>query len=247
VRQALLLALDRQELARAVYEERGVVADSWVHPSFRRYQDVQDAIVRYPYDVRRAERVLAEVGWQRGADTLEKEGRRFAMTIRDFEGEKLPLMVADFWKAIGVAATYEHQSPAQLQDRQARATFTGITLINNSIDIKSVVRRIGSESIPTQNNRWTGTNRGGYADPTWDELGNRLLVTLDERGRLELERQMLQRYTMDLPLLPLLYTFDELPVGSRLTGIVPNTGVPPNSTILLTWSIHSWDIQTRAV
>jgi len=53
-RQALLLAINRPELAKATYDEYGVVADSWVHPSFRHYAQVQDAITRYPHDPRRA-------------------------------------------------------------------------------------------------------------------------------------------------------------------------------------------------
>lgn len=247
VRRALLHALDRQELARAVYEERGVVADSWVHPSFARYRQVEDTITRYPYDARRAAGLLEELGWRRGPDgVLQKDGQRFALTIRDVEGgEKLPLMVADQWKPLGIAASYEHQSHAQMQDRQARATFTGFLFTNNGIDIKSVVRRIALDNIPTGDNRWTGTNRGGYSSPRWDELGNRMLVTLDERTRLDLERQMLQLYTSELPLLPLLYTLDELPVAGGLTGPAPNTGVPANSTIMRTWNIHEWDVRVR--
>jgi ABC-type transport system substrate-binding protein len=133
-----------------------------------------------------------------------------------------------------------------MQDRQARATFTGFLFTNQGIDIKSVVRRVGSDNIPTADNRWTGTNRGGYSSPKWDELGNRLLVTLDEPMRLELEKQMLQLYTSELPLLPLLYTFDELPVGGGLTGLLPHTGVPASSTIQRTWNIHEWDVPKQS-
>ncbi len=80
VRRALLHALNRQELARVVYEERGVVADSWVDPSFARYQQVRDSITQYPYDARRAAALLEEVGWRRGADSvLQKDGQRFCV------------------------------------------------------------------------------------------------------------------------------------------------------------------------
>jgi peptide/nickel transport system substrate-binding protein len=247
VRRALLHALDRKELARAVYDERGVVADSWVHPEFTRYQQVQGVITRYPYDLRRAATLLEEVGWRRGADSiLQKDGQRFALTLRDVEGgEKLPLMVGDYWKPLGIASSFEYQSPAQMQDRQARATFTGLLFTNIGIDSRSVVRRIASDNIPTADNRWTGTNRGGYASPRWDELGMRFLTTLDEGMRLDLERQMLQLYTAELPLLPLLYTLDELPVAGGITGPLPNTGVPANSGIMRTWNIHDWDVTSR--
>jgi peptide/nickel transport system substrate-binding protein len=244
VRRALLEGLDRAELARAVYQERGVVADSWVHPTFERFALVQDAVARYAYEPRRAEARLEEAGWRRGGDALlQKDGQRFLMTIRDVDGdEKLPLMTADYWKALGISASYEYQSRAQMQDRQARATYTGLLFTNNGIDLKSVVRRIGSDNIPTPENRWTGTNRGGYASAAWDALGDRLLTTLDERYRIDVERQMLQLYTSELPLLPLFYTLDELPLAAGISGPKGNTGVPANSTILYSWNIHEWDV-----
>jgi peptide/nickel transport system substrate-binding protein len=247
VRRALLHAIDREEVARAVYEERGIVADSWVHPTFKRYPQVQDVITRYPYDVRRAGALLEEVGWRRGADAgLQKEGQRFHLALRDVEGgEKLALMVGEYWKPLGITSTFEYQSPAQMQDRQARATFSGMLFTNIGVVTKTLARRIASEAIPTAENRWTGSNRGGYANPQWDELAGRILTTLDEGDRLEIERQMLRLYTTELPLLPLLYTFDELPVGGGLTGLLPNTGVPENSSIVLTWNIHEWDIPAR--
>jgi peptide/nickel transport system substrate-binding protein len=118
VRRALLHALDREELARAVWEDRALVADSWVNPTFTRYAELRDAISRYPYDPRRATALLEEVGWERGPDGLaRKGGNAFAIKIRDMEGEKQPLIVADYWKAIGVAGSYEYESPTQLQDR----------------------------------------------------------------------------------------------------------------------------------
>jgi peptide/nickel transport system substrate-binding protein len=244
VRRALLHALDRQELARAAWEDRGLVADSWVNPTFPRYQDVKDSIAQYPYDVRRASALLDEVGWRRGPDQmLQKDGKPFALTIRDMEGEKQPLIVADYWKAIGVSGTYEYESPAQLQDRQWRATFSGVVMYRNGTDLVNVAQRIATSNIPTPGNRWTGSNRGGYSNSEWDEVSSRAVATLNDRTRLDLERRLLEIYTSDLPLLPLFFHFEELPVARSLTGIVPHTGAAPNTVTYLTWNVHEWDVK----
>lgn len=58
-----------------------------------------------------------------------------------------------------------------LRDRAHRASFTGVTIASNPMGSLSPVRRLISTAIPTPENRWTGTNRGGYANPAWDELG----------------------------------------------------------------------------
>ncbi len=246
IRRALLHAINRPELAHAVYGPDGVVADSWVHPSFARYAQLQDAITRYPFDPRRASAIMEEAGWTRGADgVLQKGSRPFAMTIRDTEGEAQPLIVADYWRAIGVVSEYEHRGPAAQRDRRDRATFTGITLITNPIEILGVIRKLSSYNIPTAENRWTGTNRGGYSSPVWDDLNDRMLAALDETKRLEIERELLQLYTTELPLLPLFFTLQQQPVGGGLVGPTGLTGTAPTSSAQPTWNIHEWDIQPR--
>ena len=68
------------------------------------------------------------------------------------------------------------------------------------------------------------------------------MATLDESTRIDLERRLLQIYSTDLPLLPLFFHFEELPVAHRLTGIVPFTGAAPNTRTNHTWNSHEWDI-----
>jgi peptide/nickel transport system substrate-binding protein len=244
VRRAMLHAIDRQELARTAWEDRGLVADSWVNPTFPRYQELKDAITVYPYDVRRASALLDEVGWQRGPDgVLQKNGQPFTVKIRDMGGEKEPLIVADYWKAVGISGTYEYESPTQLQDRQWRALFSSVVMYRNGTDLPSVVTKLATSHIPTAGNRWTGSNRGGYSSAEWDDIGNRAVATLDERARLDLERRLLQLYTTDLALLPLFFHFDELPVARPITGIMAYTGAAPNTATMHTWNVHEWDLR----
>lgn len=244
VRQGLMYSLDRSSLAQVLLGELGVVADAWVHPSFRHYPVVQDAITRYPYDPRRATAQLEEVGWRRGSDgVLEKGGQRFTLLIRDRDGETVPLILADQLKAIGVSGSYELRTQAQLRDRQDRATFTGIEVTNNPMSLASATRKTASYNIPTADNRWTGSNRGGYSHPQWDELDRRGLAALTDVERVEVEREALRLYTVELPLLPLLFSPDLIPVGGGLTGIVASTGTAHRGFIMHTWNVHEWDLK----
>jgi peptide/nickel transport system substrate-binding protein len=241
-RQALLHAVNRAELARATYGEYGEVADSWVHPSFKQYPQIQDAISRYPYDPRRASAILSELGWQPGGDgVLEKGGQRFALTIRDRDDPKEALIIADFWKQIGVVATFEQQSNAELRDRQARAQFTGMEISRGSMPPMTIMRSLNSEAIPTPENRWAGSNRGGYANPAWDDLGKRLLSTLEEPGRVAVEREMVRMLTAELPLLPVMYDPELIVSGGGLTNMQIASGTSHNGQIMRTWNVHEWD------
>lgn len=244
-RQALLYGIDRAELARTVYAEHGVVADSWVHPSFKHYPQLQDAITRYTYDPARASAILTELGWRRGGDgVLEKGSQRFAVLMRTRDEEKEALIIADNWKGIGVAGAYEQQTAQELRDRQARAQYTGIDISRGSMPPLTIIRSLVSQQIPTAENRWAGSNRGTYANPAWDELGRRLLSALDDGKRVEVEREMVRMATVDLPLMPLMYDPDLIATGGGLTGILPATGTAHNGQIMHTWNMHEWDLRT---
>jgi len=246
VRQALLLAVNRPELAHAVFAEYGVVADSWVHPSFATYATLKDAMTPHPYDPRRASALLAEAGWTPGADgVLQKGGQRFSMTMRDLDGENDPLILAASFKEVGILATYERRTAAMVRDRQDRATFTGIDVTSNPMGFAAVTRRTASYNTPTEENRWTGTNRGGYVNPAWDDIDKRGLVALDDRARLDIEREALRLYTTDLPLMPLYFRSDLIPTGN-VTGVVANTGVSHRGFILHTWNMHQWDVAGKS-
>jgi len=241
VRRALLHALDRVALAEAIFSDYGTVAHSWLHPSFAKNRQLDDAVTKYAHDPRRASALLVEAGWQPGADgVLEKAGQKFAITIRDSGGDNDALIIAANWKEIGISASFEQRTAAALRDRQDRATFTGVDISSNPMGVAAVVRKTSGRNIPTADNRWTGTNRGGYSNPSWDGLELRMLGALEERARLELERDLLRIYTADLPLLPLYFRNDLVPVGGGLNGPVANTGVAHRGFILHTWNVHEW-------
>ena len=108
----------------------------------------------------------------------------------------------------------------------------------------SIVRSLISQQIPTAENRWAGSNRGVYANPAWDELGRRLLSSLDDAQRIEVEREMVRLSTADLPLMPLTYDPDLIATGGGLSGILPATGTAHNGQIMHTWNMHEWDVRS---
>jgi len=244
VRQALLLAIDRPELARVAFGEFGVVADSWEHPSFPNYNALKDAMITYPKDTRRATSLLQEAGWQLGGSgALEKAGRPFNLTMRDADGVRDVEIISAQWKELGITGSYEQRNAVALRDRKDRTTFTGVDVTSNPMGLASVTRKTASYNIATEENRWTGTNRGGYINPAWDDLDKRLLLALDDRARLDVEREMIKVYTADLPLMPLYFRNDLVPEAGGLTGVKANVGTAHRGFILHTWNVADWDVQ----
>src|SRR5437762_5663980 len=134
---------------------------------------------------------MEEVGWRPGGDrVLEKGGQKFDMVVRDQEGQTDFLIIAANWKEIGVNATYEFRNAEALRDRQDRTSFSGADISSNPMGVAAVIRKTATNNIGTAENRWTGTNRGGYSNPAWDALEKRMLGALKESDRLDIEREL---------------------------------------------------------
>jgi peptide/nickel transport system substrate-binding protein len=243
MRQALLMAINRAELARALLDEHGEVAHSFVHPRAAGYDQLRGSITQYPYDTRRATALLAELGWTPGPDSvLQKGGTRLQLGIRAEEArEKDAHIVQQDLKAIGIDGLIDISSNVMLRDAEHRQNYTGIALNQNPLGGVSAVRRFASEQIPTPANRFAGTNRGAYSNPEWDDVGFRLRTALDDSKRLELERELLRILTTDLPALPIQYELQAIPtVGFK--GFVPVTGAAHTGNIMHTTNVHEWDL-----
>jgi peptide/nickel transport system substrate-binding protein len=244
MRQALLMGINREELTRSLQGEYGGVAHSWVHPSFAHYPQVKDAITEYPFDPRRATALLAEVGWTPGPDgVLQKNSARLQLKLSSEDARsKQAAIVQQDLKAIGVDGQIEVLSNVLLRDAEARANaVTGMGVNANPMGGASAVRRFASDQIPTAANRFAGTNRGQFNSPAWDDVGLRLRTALDDNARLQLERELLQVFSAELPALALQYELQPIPVAG-LKGLVPVTGTAHTGNIMHTTNAHEWDI-----
>jgi peptide/nickel transport system substrate-binding protein len=106
VKQALLMAIDRQAMIDAILTGFGRVASGPVAPMLGAL--FSDAVRQYPFDAEAAGALLDEAGWTVGADGVrQKDGERlsFAMPTGQF-GDLVPstLLVQQYWADIGVEA-----------------------------------------------------------------------------------------------------------------------------------------------
>jgi peptide/nickel transport system substrate-binding protein len=220
------------------------VADSWVHPKFPYFPQVEPALTRHTYDQRRASALLAEAGWQKGPDGLVAKGaEKFNVQIRYRDNETEATIIREAWKQLGVEGQLEHLSDQMLRDHAGRAQFSGFDVSNNPMGGLSAIRRLESVAVPTADNRWSGTNRGGYTNPAFDAVGDRFRVALEESQRVDLEKELVRIFSQDVPLLPLYYEIQSVPVGGGLTGVQSIIGIAHTGHVMHTWNVHEWDLQ----
>lgn len=107
VRQALVAAVDAQEVVDTLFTENYPVATSVLSQEALGYKDESE---HYAYDPDKAEQLLDEAGWTAGSDGIrEKDGERLAITV--YEAAPQPLskqtleLVAQQLAKVGVELT----------------------------------------------------------------------------------------------------------------------------------------------
>ena len=129
VRQALMYALDRQQIVDEALDGQAVVTHSPFIPGTWAYKD---DIVRYERNLDTANALLDQVGWARsGADggIRRRGGQRLAFTlITSSEPERMEVaeMLVEQWASVGVTVTLEIVSPLEVRGAVEERNFEAI-------------------------------------------------------------------------------------------------------------------------
>jgi peptide/nickel transport system substrate-binding protein len=206
IRQALMLALDRQRLIDGVLEGQGVVADSPILPGTWAYSEDTP---NYSRDLERAADLLDEAGWRRPTETgvRSKGGARLAFTLlssNDPRREAVAEVLAEQWAEIGIEVTVETAPAAAVRDAL------------DGRDYQAVLVHLKVPGDPDPYPFWheTQVNEGqNYAEFTHrriSEVIEQARVTPNRNRREELYAEFQKLFAEELPALPLyvpMYTY----------------------------------------
>ncbi len=240
-RKAISHAIDRPSLAEAMLEDRSLVADT-IPPRGMAYSDaVERAITKYPYDPRRTEQLLTELGFTRGSDGIAispTEGR-FRMEVRGVSGgqeEQDTTIVAASLRDAAIDSTIMLLPASSRQvDEKMKSTFPGITLNNNTLQRGLGLDKWTTTRLGGPENDWTGTNRMGWTNPEFDRLYDAWRTTLERDEAAQRMVEMMKLLSEELPSLPLYYNYQVVAHTAALTGPQPIT---PDSTRYS--NVHEW-------
>jgi peptide/nickel transport system substrate-binding protein len=222
VRQALYVALDRPALSDIMTGGVAPIADSWYSPSHPLRKDLEASIPKFDHDPARAKALFAQAGWAPGPDgVLVRDGERFETAIMGERGtgtERALSVISEQWRAAGVRADLDILTPGNQTDREYQSKRPGVYLTSPS-GINFYDNRLHSNAITKADNRWSGTNRGGYENPRVDAILDRLQATIDARERVPLHRELLQEQMTDIALMPLSWEVFPALIRSGITGV----------------------------
>lgn len=223
VRKALVHAINREDLVKALFEGKQRVAihnianiDPW-------FTDDPKKISLYPYSKRQASRLLDEAGWKMGEDGYRyKDGKKLQLQIMTTAGNKTRETVQAYlqnqWKAVGVDITIKNE-PARVffgettkkRDYGAMAMYAWIS--SPESNPKSSFH---SSNIPSEKNGWSGQNNMAWKNAEVDRLIDKLESEFSPKKRVELAHNLLKHYTTDVPVIPLYYRADVAVVPTQL-------------------------------
>jgi peptide/nickel transport system substrate-binding protein len=193
VRQALFIALNKQDIVDVIYAGFGEVAVGTQAPLSSAYDPTRFE-EKYAFDPERARQLLESAGWVEGSDGVrEKNGTRLAWTCilpESSTGEALATEFQQRWADIGAEMTPEIMPFPTLLERFDATDFD--------------MALLGFSWGPTgdQGPMFScegGFNREGYCNPEYDALQEQQLGELDPEKRRELLIQQSLIVWRDLP------------------------------------------------
>jgi peptide/nickel transport system substrate-binding protein len=218
VRKAIAYAMDREALLETITSGKGLLRDVYTHPNADYYDAVLSAVtVRYRYDPRRAQALLEDVGFRRGADGfwVSPTGDRFTLEqwyISGGSNERESNILIDEWRAFGIDAS-SHLWGIQRTSAEERARTSGIFGGAHSVD------QFGTRDIARAETRWSGNNRYGYSSPESDSLLDKWQTTLDRTERIGYLGQMERVLMDDLPAIPMYFNTRNIAYAAALKGV----------------------------
>jgi peptide/nickel transport system substrate-binding protein len=231
VRRALALALDRPGMIAGLLGGQGTLSAGDILPASWAYNP--QAADLYPYDPAQARALLAQAGWQPGADgILTKDSRRLAFTLATDAGDHLrqgiALTVQQQWRAIGVAVDLDFvERNTFVLEYVLKGQFQA-ALLQSSVRVDpDLSRRFHSRSIQS------GQNFLNYHNPALDDLLDQALRVTTPAERAPLYRQAQLILAQDVPQINLFYPTAYYVFQADIQGIKP-------SAMSVFWNAQVW-------
>jgi peptide/nickel transport system substrate-binding protein len=244
VRQALAYGVDKSALREGLeglFEGGGIAADApIVPPTVGYYAEVDRALAKFSYDPRRSAQLMQDAGIAKGTDGFFQgpDGRlRWEIkTNASADNEIETSILASTWRQIGFDFQQATLPASQAQDGQARATFPTLYNFGTSVG-ENTLAAMNTPGIPRPENRWTGNNRGGWSNATFDRLSDQLTRALEPAERSRLIAQLAAIFSQEVAALPLYFYGLPIVASSAVRGPAQVVQETP-----FEWNIHEWEL-----
>jgi len=209
VRQALTMAINRQEIIDSLLFEFGAIPRGPILPMIWAHNP---NLPDFPYDPEKARQYLAEEGWRDsdGDGWLDKDGQRFSFTLKTNKGnqirEDILILVQDMLKEVGIEVKPNILEWTILIGDADEKNFEAMVL-GWSVGLKMDMTVLWhSDSVEDK------FNFTGYANPEFDRLNDAAIFEMDQEKAREMWWRAQEMIAEDQP-----YTF--LYIGKNINFV----------------------------
>jgi peptide/nickel transport system substrate-binding protein len=222
VRKALLHAIDREKLTKALFAGKQQAALSNIHPLDPYYTA---DVTKYEANLKKAGELLDNAGWKLGKDNFRyKDGKKFEISIMTTADNKTRELVEQYIQAelkkVGVALSIKNE-PARVffGETVKKAAYPAMAMYAWISSPDSPPKStLHSSEIPTDKNQWSGQNSGGWANKRVDEILDAIMVEFDFSKRKALMAELQKIYVDEVPVIPLYLRSQIAVVPAALSG-----------------------------
>lgn len=213
-RRALSLAIDRDGLAEAILRYPAA-ADQLFPPSVGEWHS--EAAPPLRHDPEEAKALLAELGWQAGADgVLVRDGERFALTLTTYpDRPELPLSAAVLQQMLadlGIEVVIDSTNSSEIPVRHADGTLDIALIARNFALVPDPIGTILTDYAPG----------GDWGAMGWDNAEFTALIrdlAAGRGGQAERDRAI-EILQTDLPVIPVAWYQQTAAVSTGIEGAV---------------------------
>ncbi|WP_347240605.1 peptide ABC transporter substrate-binding protein [Thermus sp.] len=267
-RQALLHALNREGLVKAFFDGLQPVAHTWIAPVNPLFNP---NVKKYEFDLKKAEALLAEMGWKKGPDGILQRtvgGRtvrfeiEYVTTAGNAIRERTQQFFAEDLKKIGIAVKINNAPSAVVFhddyiQRASECKWTGMfefAWVSSLTEGGSLFQyknlNTNTIQVPTKENNYQGQNIGGWRNDEFDRLTSQGVLEFDEAKRKQLFARAQEIWAEELPALPLYFRANPYVVRKGLVNYVASAysggnGYPGWNAWEIGWesrgAVKKWD------
>ncbi|MFN7253518.1 MAG: peptide-binding protein [Anaerobacillus sp.] len=218
VRQALTHAIDRQEITETILEGRAEVAHAPVSPLSWAYND---NVPKFEFNPERAKELLAEAGWEPGADgILQKDGQKFSFTVLSNDGNTtrrdIGIIMQQYLGQVGIEVKAEQMEWGAFLDKINPPNY----------DFDAVVLAWGLALDPDPTAIWhskeieNGLNNISFSNEEVDRISDLNRTILDQTERAKELAKVWEILAEEQPYTFLYYPQQHLAMNKNIKGFV---------------------------
>lgn len=251
VRRAIAYGINRKTIIDNLLYGKSEIANAFIPDWHPYYKPNAAKVVKYTFDVAKAESELKDAGYAKGADGfMAKGGTKLKIRLQTTGAtlrKQTAQLIKDDLKKIGIDLELEFLVPKNFFAQSPPGPLHGRTFQMGmytwlaSFDPDAEGLYLGSHT-PTKANAWAGSNFPGYngADDLIQQADLKAENVVDESKRIPLYGQILQKWTTDLPVFPLFLRVSPMVARKDLKNFRPTKTSAPE-----TWNSWEWEMPAK--